>query len=91
MRTLARNFIIVALIAAASNSGSVLAQDGSAAFTQLLEQSMKDKRGIKLYLNGETVAGAVVKIEGSQWVELRSQEFSRIVVRIDRINAIAVP
>jgi hypothetical protein len=88
---LARNVIFAALVSAGSSAGGTFAQDGSGVFTQLLEQSMKDKRGIKLYLNGETVAGAVVKIEGSQWVELRSQEFSRIVVRIDRINAIAVP
>jgi hypothetical protein len=88
---LARRFFLAVLVAAASNSLFALAQDGSGAFTQMLEQSMKEKRSIKLYLNGETVAGAVVKIEGTQWVELRSQEFSRIIVRIDRINAVAIP
>ena len=91
MNTLLRRIAAPALLAVISTTTSALAQDSSGAFTQALEQSMKDKRGIKLYLNGETVAGAVTKIEGTQWVELRSQEYSRIIVRIDRINAIAIP
>jgi hypothetical protein len=53
--------------------------------------AMASKRGVTLYVNGQTVAGAITKIEPGQYVELRNQEFGRIVVRWDRIDGIALP
>jgi len=61
------------------------------AIEQALSAALQDKRGITLYVAGQTVAGAVTKIEPGAWVELRSQQFGRIVVRLDRIDAVALP
>ncbi|WP_395702420.1 hypothetical protein [Aquabacterium sp.] len=44
-----------------------------------------------VYVGGQAIGGAVVKIEPGQSVELRSQQYSKIVVRLDRIDAIAMP
>jgi hypothetical protein len=82
---------VAALLATTQIPLPALAQDANTAFVPILQQSMKEKRGIIVFLNGETVSGAVVNIEGTQWVELRSQQYSRIIVRMDRINAVAVP
>jgi hypothetical protein len=56
---------------------------------ELLEASQNEKKGIMLYVKGQSIAGAVVKISADT-VELRSREYSRIVVRIDAIDAAAM-
>jgi len=55
----------------------------------LLEASQNEKKGVNLYVKGQAIPGIVVKIDESV-VELRSREFSRIVVRIDSIDAAAM-
>ena len=55
-------------------------------FRSILESSQNEKKGVTLYVKGQAVPGLVVKIE-SDHVELRSREFSRIVVRLDSIDA----
>jgi hypothetical protein len=56
---------------------------------ELLEASQKDKKGVMVYMKGQNIGGMVVKIAGDI-VELRSREYSRIVVRLDAIDAIAM-
>jgi len=56
---------------------------------ELLEASQNDKKGVNLYVKGQSIPGIVVKISGDL-VELRSREFSRIVVKIDSIDAAAM-
>jgi len=56
---------------------------------ELLETSQNDKKGLMLYVKGQSIAGIVVKV-GADTVELRSREYSRIVVRIDSIDAAAM-
>ena len=56
---------------------------------EILEASQNDKKGVMLYVKGQSIAGAVVKV-GADTVELRSREYSRIVVRIDAIDAVAM-
>jgi len=58
-------------------------------FQQILEASQNDKKGITLYIKGHQIGGVVVKM-AAETVELRSREFSRIVVRIDSIDAAAL-
>jgi hypothetical protein len=55
----------------------------------LLEASQNEKKGVTLYLKGQAVPGIVLKIEGDT-VELRSREYSRIVVRMEAIDAAAM-
>ena len=67
------------------------ADDAPRAIEQALAAAQTDKRGVNLYVAGQVIPGLVVRIEPGQWVELRNQQFSRIVVRLDRIDAVAQP
>jgi len=58
-------------------------------FQQILEASQNEKKGVMLYVKGHQIAGVVVKMAGDT-VEMRSREYSRIVVRIDSIDAAAL-
>jgi hypothetical protein len=64
------------------------ASTASQSFQEFFEKSLSEKKGITLYVGGQTISGGVTRI-GTDVVELRSQEFSRIVVRVDRIDGIA--
>ena len=57
----------------------------------MLLAAQQAKRGINLYVNGQVIGGAVVRLEPGAFVELRNQEFGRIVVRLDRIDGVAMP
>jgi hypothetical protein len=67
------------------------AADAKNGFEQLLGAAQQDKRSVTLYIGGQTIGGAVLRIEPGQWVELRNQQYARIVVRLDRIDALAQP
>jgi hypothetical protein len=56
---------------------------------ELLEVSQNEKKSVMLYLKGQNLGGAVVKL-AADTVELRNREYGRIVVRIDAIEAIAM-
>jgi hypothetical protein len=51
---------------------------------------MNDSKGLTVYIGGQTVVGIVTKINGGETVEMRNREVSRIVVRIDRIDAVSM-
>jgi len=58
-------------------------------FRSILEASQNEKKGLMLYVKGQAIPGLVVKIDAES-VELRSREYSRIVVKIDAIDAAAM-
>ena len=58
---------------------------------QALSAAMDSKKGVTLIVSGQQVGGAVVKVDAGQSVELKSQQYGRIVVRLDRIDAVLVP
>jgi hypothetical protein len=58
-------------------------------FNEILEASQKDKKGVMLHVRGQSIAGVVVKISGES-VELRSREYSRIVVKLEAIDAVSI-
>lgn len=58
-------------------------------FTSILESSLNDKKGVQVYVRGQAIAGLVTKIN-SDSVELRSREYSRIVVKLESIDAVAL-
>jgi len=74
--------------AALATTPMVMGKDNNT-MRELLEASQTEKKGVTLYLKGQSVAGVVVKI-GSDLVELKSREYSRIVVKIDAIDAAAM-
>ena len=79
----------IAGLAAALAASSIVVGKDTDAMREILEASQNEKKGVMLYIKGQTLGGAVVKIAGDI-VELRSREYSRIVVRIDSIDAIAM-
>ena len=56
---------------------------------ELLETSQNEKKGITLYIKGQSIGGVVTKIAGDM-VELRNREFSRLVVRMEAIDGAAM-
>jgi len=85
----ARQALAAALIALCA--GVAVAQDAPRMIEQALAAAQQEKRGVTLYVHGQTVSGGVIKIEAGQWVELRSQQYGRIIVRLDRIDGLAHP
>lgn len=59
-------------------------------YRDLIELSLNEKCGLTIYLNGQTIAGIVTRIIETEAIEVRNQTFSRIIVRIDAIEAIAI-
>jgi hypothetical protein len=79
----------IAGLAAALAAGSIVLGKDNDTMRELLESSQNEKKGVMLYVKGQSIGGLVVKIAGDI-VELRSREYSRIVVRIDSIDAVAM-
>jgi len=76
-------------LAAALATGSTVVGKDNDPMREILENSQNEKKGVMLYVKGQSIGGAVVKIAG-EFVELRSREYSRIVVRIESIDAVAM-
>ena len=76
------------LIATAIGAASLQAQAGDSLMS-VLKASMETKKGVTLYVRGQTIA-LVVTALGDQFVEGRSQQASKIVVRIASIDAAAL-
>jgi hypothetical protein len=79
----------VAALAAALAAGAPLFGKDAETMRELLETSQNEKKGVMLYLKGQNIGGVVVKI-AADTVELRSREYSRITVRLDAIDAVAL-
>jgi hypothetical protein len=86
MKRRGRQLALVALgIAAMGMAKLVQAADP---FEEVLQASLTERKGVMIYVNGESIPGRVTKL-GPDTVELSSQEFRRIVVRRDRVDAVA--
>lgn len=59
-------------------------------FKALLEASATEKRGVTLFVNGQSLSGIVTACHDDGRVEMRSQQYSRVVVLADRIDAAAM-
>ncbi len=80
----------VAALLALSCIGASAAEPASS-IEQMLGAAQQEKRSVMLYLGGQTIGGAVLRIEPGRSVELRNQQYGRIVVRLDRVDAVAQP
>jgi hypothetical protein len=89
-RTNAVRQVLVATVLLVSAMTTSAAEPGRA-LEEVLLAAQQAKRGINLYVNGQVIGGAVVRLESGAFVELRNQEFGRIVVRLDRIDGVAMP
>lgn len=84
--------LLIVIAAGAALLAPALADEKSkpsSPFQELFDQSIKEKKGLTLYVDGQALGGAVTKV-GAETVELRSQEFSKIVVRIEEIDGAAI-
>lgn len=68
-------------------SSGIRADDGDP-FEAVLEASMKEKKGVLVHVGGQGIGGRVIRLS-PQVVELASREYSRIVIRRDRIDAVS--
>ena len=60
-------------------------------YKELLEMSRMEKRGLTFFLQGQTISGIVVEIlEDHKAAVLQSQMYSRIVVKLESVAAVAV-
>jgi len=59
-------------------------------FKELIELSHKEKRGLTIFIKGQTIAGIVTQIIGLEAIEVRNQTFSRIIIRLDAVDAMAI-
>ena len=59
------------------------------AFQELFDYSQKEKKGLTFFIQGQTIAGVVTKIIGDDAIEVRNQSSNRIIIRLDRIDAVA--
>jgi len=88
-RPAARHALLALVLALAA--GAAAAADAVKGIELALVAAQQDKRGITLYVGGQTIAGAVTRVEPGQWVEMKNQTSGKIIVRIDRIDGIAAP
>lgn len=58
-------------------------------WNELMQLSQKEKKGLTFYIKGETVPGIVTNIVGD-FVEVRNQTHSRIIIRLESIDAVAM-
>jgi hypothetical protein len=79
----------ITLLGAALAAGSTAVGKENNQMRELLDASQNEKKGVNVYVKGQPIPGVVVRIAGDH-VEMRSREFSRIVVRIDSIDAVAM-
>lgn len=76
-----------AALPAAAQSGGALS---AAAVDEILNTSLNQKKGLSIYMAGQVINCVFVKRIDGNTIEVRNQQFSRIILRVDRIDAIAL-
>jgi hypothetical protein len=59
-------------------------------FKDLFELSQQQTKGLMFYIKGQCVSGSVTSILGDDLVEVQSQEYDRILIRVASIDAVAM-
>jgi hypothetical protein len=59
-------------------------------FRELIEASLKEKRGLTIFIKGQAIAGVVIEIIGLEAIAVRSQTFSKVIIRLDAVDALAI-
>ena len=60
------------------------------AWQELFTLSQKEKKGLMFIVKGQSIGGAVVRVIGNDAVEVRNQQYTRIIIRIDSIDAVSM-
>jgi hypothetical protein len=89
-----RGFIALMVAVIIVGSGfyfsKVRAQDGKSPYQELFDRSLKEKKGLNFYVSGQTIGAVFVKLIGTEAIEVRNQTYSRIIIRLDSIDAVAI-
>lgn len=80
-------WMVAAPTALAQTATSALAP---AAVEEILNQSLNQKKGMTIYIGGQVINGVFVKRIDANTIEVRNQTYNRIIIRVDRIDAIAL-
>ncbi len=88
-------FVFILVGPAVLNSEETkVTQAGNLTFEQnwdaLLQLSLKEKKGLTFFLNGQTIPGVVTNVIGDEGVEVKNQTHDRIIIRLDSVDAIAL-
>ena len=57
-------------------------------FRELLLASQKENKSVQVYLSGQAIPMLVTAV-GLEYLEGKSREFTKIMVRMDKIDAVA--
>ena len=72
---------------------TLIANAGDAAtpavYRELMQQSIEQKFGLEFYVKGQVIPGVVTRLGDDGVVEVRNQTRDRVIIRLDRIDAIA--
>ena len=60
------------------------------AIRSLIDLSLNEKRGLTFFLPGQTVVGIVTEVIGTEAVVARSQTYSKIIIRLEKVLAVAI-
>jgi len=86
--------LALACLASLTPATPALAQSATpmaaAAVEEILNQSLAQKKGMSIYIGGQTINCLFVKRIDANTIEVRNQTYSRILIRVDRIDAIAL-
>ncbi len=75
---------------ATAQTPAPLTAPAAAAYDELFNLSLTQKKGLSVYVGGQVIVGVFVKRIDGNTVELRSQQFAKIIVRLDRVDAVAL-
>ena len=71
----------------AQSTGGALS---AATVEEVLNQSLTQKKGMSIYIGGQVINAIFVKRIDGNTIEVRNQTFGRIIIRMDRVDAIAI-
>lgn len=57
-------------------------------FQEMFDLSTGGKKGLMFYVGGQQIGGLVTKVTDDT-VEVKNQQYGRVVIRLDRIDAVA--
>lgn len=74
---------------------TTLAQSASGALSstaveEVLNQSLTQKKGMAIYIGGQLINAIFVKRIDANSIEVKNQTHGRIIIRMDRVDAIAI-
>ena len=81
---------ITGTTSAVAQTPTTMSAPAAAAYEELFNLSLTQKKGLSVYAGGQVIVGVFVKRIDANTVELRSQQFAKIIVRLDRVDAIAL-